>query len=262
MTNNTNDSRRSTPKLTWREFLLGDRVTTFISIVLICIFFHLAYSLISEYQKHGSRIFKLEATRIGENEVRIAELESSLTLAVSKLDTISADATALSHHPPEPSLKSTQLLAKALLEDKDFRSELLASIENAPMKGFLPQGRFNEFVKQNKSALGSFEKQLMKLQPVYDAIDIESRENNLAIPLIRKDILSITDNVDQIESQIKEDRNRIETELALETTRIYDLGKWFLGLLAVACVLPLLERLFKIPKPNPDTANPPAEDAE
>ena len=70
-------------------------------------------------------------------------------------------------------------------------------------------------------------------------------ENALSVPLIRKDITGLSSQLGQIKDTLDRQILALQVDLTTQTGRVYDLGKWFVGILLVACILPLIEPLFK-----------------
>jgi hypothetical protein len=67
----------------------------------------------------------------------------------------------------------------------------------------------------------------------------------LTIPLLRKDVEFLQGSIDRLSASVASDLANIRTSVTNETNRIYDLGKWFLGLILAASLIPLIEPLFR-----------------
>ena len=66
---------------------------------------------------------------------------------------------------------------------------------------------------------------------------------SLAVPMLRRDLDSLSAAIDETRESFSSDLAEVQARLSVETSRIYDLGKWFLGLLFAASVVPLVESL-------------------
>lgn len=150
---------------------------------------------------------------------------------------------------------SKQELANELVKDELFKGKLIQEVSKAPLDGVVS---VLEFKKENialKDKLDNNTKKINELVPIYDAIDFKDKENVLAIPMIRSDIIKLSESVDELKMNVDKEISKIHSSLISETSRIYDFGKWFMGLLIVSLVVPLLKDISKkteVEKPEND----------
>lgn len=67
----------------------------------------------------------------------------------------------------------------------------------------------------------------------------------LAIPILRKELDSLKDRFSTQSKTLSDDISKFRATVTAETSRIYDLGKWFLGMILAVSIVPIIEPLFK-----------------
>lgn len=223
-----------------RLVLWAQIVVTLIAMVVASVKFY------ADYQRLGTGAFSTTSTRVAAAEIKLGDIDSQISSIESKLSDMASKLATLdsnSANLSDPDFLNS--LALKMASNVDLAAELSKTLKDSPTKGFLTAAAHHSAKKQTDEAVGELTAIVEQFRPVYDAIDIKNRENTLAVPLIRKDIDTLQRDLAEAKRAADQDRLALTTELATETSRIYDLGKWFLGLLVVACVLPLIEPLFK-----------------
>lgn len=94
------------------------------------------------------------------------------------------------------------------------------------------QGRLNKLEKQNSNS-----------EALISALGDQSI-NTLAVPMFRKDLDSLSNEIESLSLSVAEDLSNLRLTVSSEIGRIYDLGKWFVGLILAVTVVPLIESYF------------------
>lgn len=170
--------------------------------------------------------------------------ESSLQIAES-VDSLKNELAALEYSERMATDELIPKLTDQLLADDSFQSAIVQAVSTSSTDGFLREDDYQRGKAQLEKTLASVSGQVEKLVPVYDAIDVKDKENALAIPLIRKDITELSEDIEEVKSSTDKRLFTLHAEIATEINRVYDLGKWFLGLVVAACVLPIIAPLLK-----------------
>ena len=136
-------------------------------------------------------------------------------------------------------------LVSELLRDEQFHASIVHSIQGAPTKGFLRTEEFEQEMEGRDSKIEGIEEKITRLQPIYEAIDIREVGNVLSVPIIRKDISRLSDDLGTLRAEVSQEISGLKNDVAVDTGRIYDLAKWLLGILYAALALPVIERHFK-----------------
>ena len=70
---------------------------------------------------------------------------------------------------------------------------------------------------------------------------VDSPERSLALPLLQRDLENIGDNLERLEKSFDEDIVALEDDFSRDFGRIYDLGKWFIGLILAGSIVQFIQ---------------------
>lgn len=227
--------------LRWRIFQAG------VVITIVC-----SSLIVMTNRDNDSAEFFVE--RIRESLAKTIAMQSQLAAKYSKLaaelnelKTVLVNTEVLATAAARDTIPN---LAEQLLADDGFRSAIVQAVSESPTEGFLREDDFRKEKAGIEEALAAVSGDIEKMLPVYDAIDVKNKETVLAIPMMRLAITEVSSDLRDLRSELEKSELALRTVISTETNRIYDLGKWFLGLLVVAFVFPLIEPLFKWRKPS------------
>jgi len=140
--------------------------------------------------------------------------------------------------------KASEEVAVYLLNSEDFAATIRNAVKSAPTEGLLSKA---EFERQNQKFIRNAEelkKEVQGLKRIYDALDVNNTERALAVWDLRKDLNKLSSDLKALQLRTDKQLLKIDASIKAETTRIYDLGKWFFAIILAASIAPLLERFF------------------
>ena len=88
---------------------------------------------------------------------------------------------------------------------KRFALQLFKQSRQRRQKGSCAEDDFRKENKKTEESIAGLLGKFAKLEPIYDAIDVENKENILAIPLMRKDVSQISVDLKSLQSTVEQE---------------------------------------------------------
>ncbi|HEX5719328.1 MAG TPA: hypothetical protein VF179_24410 [Thermoanaerobaculia bacterium] len=165
--------------------------------------------------------------------------------------------------------KQMNELHSAQAELSKSRTRLQQSLEELSRQALrtegLPAAAVATELASARQGVDELRETVGRLDLVYDALQVDTAKA-LAIPMIRRDLDQLRQDIQRTDNRVTASLSEVRKDFGEDTSRIYDLGKWFLGVVLGASLIPLLEPVFRrrreeSSEPKDKTKEKPAKEA-
>ncbi len=88
--------------------------------------------------------------------------------------------------------------------------------------------------------LREIERQNQKITQAFQVLSLDTGDS-LTLPMIRRDLVELQEEVERLNRETEEELDSVKRIFAEDVGRIYDLVKWFIGMILAVTLIPILE---------------------